>query len=88
MSEHVLTDTEAEAMLTVGATYRDIPRLAWPDLTDQEADRVLWECTPFPLVDGVHDLADAVAAAFLRYGDDPTTPPDIAGEGAGGGERG
>ncbi len=34
-------------------THRDVARLVMPDLTDEQADHVLWEGTPFPLVQGV-----------------------------------
>jgi hypothetical protein len=61
MSKHVLTDDEARQLLQIGATPRDLVRLRWPDASDKEADHVLWEQTPFPLIREVHDLADAVA---------------------------
>jgi hypothetical protein len=34
-------------------THRDVARLVMPDLTDEQANHVLWEQTPFPLVQGV-----------------------------------
>jgi hypothetical protein len=42
----------AELMERKG-THRDVARLVMPDLTDEMADHVLWERTPFPLVQGI-----------------------------------
>jgi hypothetical protein len=59
---HALSYKDARTYLRIGITPVEIVRLRWPDITDQGADYVLWELTPFPLVRGVHDLADAVCA--------------------------
>lgn len=66
MTAHVLTDPEAQELLDLGVTPRDLVRLAWPDATDEQATAVLWQRTPYPLVDGVHDITDAVAAAYVQ----------------------
>lgn len=58
---HVLTQRDARTYLRIGITPREIVLLRWPDATDDEADFVLWECTPFPLVSGIQDIADCVA---------------------------
>lgn len=44
-------------------SFRDYVRLVLesPDLTDAEADHVLWELTPFPMVQGAIDLAPYLA---------------------------
>lgn len=59
---HVLTTAEATALVELGVTPRDLIRLRWPDASDEEADYLLWEETPWPMVQGVHEIADAVAA--------------------------
>lgn len=61
MSEHVLTNEEAAELIALGVTAAELVRLRWPTATPEEADWILWERTPFPVVDGVHDIADAVA---------------------------
>jgi hypothetical protein len=65
-----LTNTQARQMISAGATPRDIIRLRWPHLTDSECDYILWERTAFPLIQGVHDLVDAIC----ELPDHPTTP--------------
>ena len=65
LSAHVLTDEEAQRYLSIGVTAREIVRLGFPDADDYFTDLVLWEKTPFPLVRGIHDIADAVATLVL-----------------------
>lgn len=63
---HVLSDDEAMELIGVGVSPRDIVRLAFPDADDDLADFILWEQTAFPLVSGVHDLADSMAYLMER----------------------
>lgn len=63
MSEHVLTDEDAKTYLDIGIKATEVVLLRWPDATPDFADFVLWELTPWPVVSGVHDLADAIAEA-------------------------
>ena len=65
VTAHVLTDDEARSLLAVGATAEDVVRLGFPDADAEFAGFLLWEKTPFPLVQGVHDLADAVAQLVI-----------------------
>lgn len=39
-----------------GITFRQFAQMVVPGLSDDEADWVLWERTPFPLVQGRDDL--------------------------------
>ena len=78
MSDHVLDNADAQIYLALGIGPREVVRLAWPDADDDQADLVLWEFTPFPLVTGIHDLvaADqhnvlALAVAVASLEDDP-----------------
>ena len=78
-SSHVPTDPEARRWLEAGVTPLDIVRIAWPDATDEEADFLLWQLTPFPMVTGVHDVCDAVASAYIDQnvaGGQQGLPPD------------
>lgn len=45
-----------EAFPEQGMTFRQFAQHVIPDLSDEEADFVLWERTPFPLVQGRDDL--------------------------------
>ena len=62
-SKHTLTRADAKKYLRIGITPIEIVRLRWPDASAHFADYVLWELTPFPLCDGLDDIADAVADA-------------------------
>lgn len=55
---HVLSDEAARSYLDIGITAVEVVRLLNPDASDFEAAHLLWEHTPFPLVSGIHDLAD------------------------------
>lgn len=63
---HVLTDDDAQSLIANETTAWEIVRLAFPDASRDFCDWFLWEKTPFPIVRGVHDIADAVAARFVR----------------------
>lgn len=67
---HLLTQAQADTLVERGTTPVDLARivLASPDLPLAEAGRVLWERTPFPMVRGVHELADALAELRPDYG--------------------
>lgn len=60
-SRLTLTRRDARTYLRLGISPREVVRLRWPDASDEFADFVLWEQTPFPLVRGLDDIADAVA---------------------------
>jgi len=60
--EHALSDADAKRYLKLGITGEMVVRLRWPDISEDAAAYVLWEFTPYPLVQGIHDLADAIAA--------------------------
>lgn len=68
LTDMPLSDTEAEAYLSIGTTSADVVRMAWPDATDAQARYVLWEYTPWPLTEGLLDLVGAVAAAREQIG--------------------
>lgn len=67
---HALSYKDSRTYLRLGITPIEVVRLRWPNISDEDADYVLWEMTPFPLVRGLHDLADAVCAL-----DEPVVVP-------------
>ena len=46
----------ARFVLNYRVTARDVMRVKYPNATDEEADHLLWEHTPYPLVSGLDDL--------------------------------
>ena len=56
-----MTEEDARIYLALGITPNEVVRLRWPDVTDIEADHILWEHTPFPLVSGLLDIVEAIA---------------------------
>lgn len=80
---HVLPDREALRLIEAHATPRDLMRLVDPNLSDKDADFLLWERTPFPLIQGVHDLVDYAAERFdgvFAYLTLPTPPSPAVGD--------
>lgn len=61
MAEHILSDQDAKDYLAMGINAQEVVRLRWPDVTDEQAAYVLWERTPYPLIQGIHDIADRIA---------------------------
>jgi hypothetical protein len=63
---HTLSEQDALTYLHVGVNPHELVRLRWPDMTDEQASHLLWEQTPFPMISGIHDIADAVADIPIR----------------------
>lgn len=61
---HTLTDVEAAELIVAGASATDLVRLAFPNADQDFALWFLWEQTPYPLVQGVHDLTDYITKRF------------------------
>jgi hypothetical protein len=55
-------DAEKKAFPEQGMTFIQFAQSVIPGLTDQEADWVLWECTPFPVARGRDDLMPYLVA--------------------------
>lgn len=55
-----------------GMTFIEFVQYVIPDLSDEEADQVLWECTPFPLAMGRDDLQPRLEAIRDRLADGDT----------------
>lgn len=56
-----LTDDQARQLIKDKKTFQDMVRMRWPEMTDEECNFVLWELTPFPMVQDVQELADAIS---------------------------
>jgi hypothetical protein len=63
---HTLTDEEAQELIDLQVTAWELVRLGFPSFTQDACDYMLWEKTGFPLVRGVHDIVDEVAALVIE----------------------
>ena len=56
-----MNEEDAKTYLKIGITANEIVRLRWPDITDEAAQHLLWEHSPYPFRSGLMDLIEVVA---------------------------